>query len=49
MKNVIAFILVAVCLVVCAWQLVGVFKDFLERRKRKKEKPQDPEEKDDEE
>ena len=49
MKNVIAFILVAVCVGVCAWQLVGAFKDFRERRKRKKEKPQDSEEKDDEE
>ena len=49
MKNVIGFILVAGCLVVCVWQLVGVFKDIWERRKRKKEKPQDPEEKDDEE
>lgn len=49
MKNVIAFILVAVCVGVCAWQAVGMFKDIRERRKRKKEKPQDPEEKDDEE
>ena len=49
MKNVIAFILVAACVGVCVWQVVGAFIDLRERRKRKKEKPQDPEKKDDEE